>query len=227
MAPSRDEIAKTWSIVAVGPAAPIALRALWPKGVANPRPTQNITFTAAAYPEPGGRKRAFEEKAIALNTQGYNIYIVFNSISPSFRGDEHNQQAVCDKHIVSRDYVLIDIDRVATAQPASDDELSEVQDVAARVEKYLTDGWGFEPFAVLSGNGSHLYLPLASVTTTVESKELCRRFLTLLSGIFDTPTVKIDTAVYNAARITKLPGTIARKGTATNKRPYRMARVLK
>jgi hypothetical protein len=56
--------------------------------------------------------------------------------------------------------------------------------------------------------------------------------LEALAKRYDTATVKVDTGVYNASRITKVPGTIARKGvevedpTGINERCYRMASVL-
>ncbi len=43
---------------------------------------------------------------------------------------------------------------------------------------------------------------------------------------FSTDEVLIDTAVFNPARITKLYGTIARKGANTGDRPYRMSGIL-
>jgi len=47
-----------------------------------------------------------------------------------------------------------------------------------------------------------------------------------LAAEFDNATVKIDTTVFNASRITKVVGTIARKGMESQGRPYRMAQVL-
>ena len=47
-----------------------------------------------------------------------------------------------------------------------------------------------------------------------------------LANKFDNEIVKIDTVVYNASRITKVVGTIARKGLESEGRPYRMARVI-
>ena len=47
-----------------------------------------------------------------------------------------------------------------------------------------------------------------------------------LATEFDNDTVKIDTTVFNASRITKVVGTFARKGLESEGRPYRMARVI-
>ena len=42
----------------------------------------------------------------------------------------------------------------------------------------------------------------------------------------DGPAVSVDTAVHNASRITKVPGTTARKGHATDDRPHRRSRLV-
>jgi len=44
--------------------------------------------------------------------------------------------------------------------------------------------------------------------------------------LFDNDEAKIDRVVYNASRITKIPGTIMRKGIESDGRPFRMSRVL-
>jgi hypothetical protein len=56
-----------------------------------------------------------------------------------------------------------------------------------------------------------------------ESKHLIQTTLLNLAHHFDNDKVKIDTVVFNASRITKVLGTIARKGLASEDRPYRMA----
>jgi hypothetical protein len=50
--------------------------------------------------------------------------------------------------------------------------------------------------------------------------------LLALAQRFDTDAVKIDRAVFNASRICKVPGTVARKGDNTKDRPHRRARLL-
>jgi len=46
-----------------------------------------------------------------------------------------------------------------------------------------------------------------------------------LASRFDNSVVGIDKAVFNASRITKVPGTVMRKGQETPERPYRVAEV--
>ncbi|WP_156256114.1 hypothetical protein [Sandarakinorhabdus oryzae] len=224
----RSAMAKMWAIFPVAQDDPIHLRAIWGKGVPGKRPTRNITFTPAAYPNVAERQLAFTDKALGLNKQGYNIYICFNPISPGFQGDEHNGLSVKDTDIVRRRYLLIDFDRSQTSQPATDDEIDEILKVAHQLEKYAFYSKGHEPITVNSGNGVHVYLPI-DLPNDDGSKLLCQNVLQALANKYDTATVKVDTGVFNASRITKVLGTIAYKGTEApddtgiNERYYRMA----
>ncbi len=227
----RAGMHEAWNILAVGQHNPLHIRAIWGKDVPNPQPIKNITFTATKYPSLLDRQRAFEDKALVLNEQGYNIYTCFNLISPDFLGNEGNGLSVKDADIVSRRYLLVDFDRAVTKQPATDDEIADVFKVAHELEKHAFYSKGLDPITVGSGNGVHIYLPV-DLPNDNESKLLCQKMLQAMARKYDTDTVKVDTAVFNASRITKMPGTIARKGievpddTGINERCYRMAAVV-
>ena len=77
----------------------------------------------------------------------------------------------------------------------------------------------------MSANGYHLYYILDDISNDLGSASLVQRFLKNLACYFDNDLVGVDTTVYNASRITKVPGSIARKGVETDDRPYRMAEV--
>lgn len=227
----RDGMNEGWNILAARQDNPLHIRAIWGKGVPDPQPVKNITFTATKYPSLVDRQRAFEYRALVLNQQGYNIYTCFNLISPDFLGNEENGLSVKDADIVSRRYLLVDFDRAVTNQPATDDEISEVVKVAHELEKDAFYSKGLDPITVNSGNGVHIYLPL-DLPNDNASKVRCQKMLQAMARKYDTDKVKVDTAVFNASRITKMPGTIARKGievpddTGINERYYRMASVV-
>lgn len=218
---ATDEIKKMWSIFATGPANPISLRAIWPKGGETRPSTVNETFTAADFPDIDARRAAFEAEALRLNAQGYNVYIVMNPIKPDFDG-----VAVGDKDIDYRDRLLIDIDRAGpTTCPASDAEIDAAMQLADKITGHLqAEGWG-TPLRMMSGNGVHLYVPLNLPNDDV-SRDKVKALLEGLAETFNTDDVHVDTCVHNASRITKVPGTIARKGEESEGRPWRMARVL-
>jgi DNA primase len=134
--------------------------------------------------------------------------------------------AVSGPDIIARRYLLIDVDREDTTQPASMEELTEVVGVARDIQRHLCEEFGYKPIRVFSGNGCHLYLPLANLPNTKENGEYCHSILLSLAREFNTDSVKVDTSVADAPRITKLPGTVARKGLESEGRAYQLARVL-
>src|SRR5256885_985310 len=82
---------------------------------------------------------------------------------------------------------------------------------------------GPDPMYADSGNGYHLLYP---VDLPAKDGGLVKAVLRSLAGRFDEEGVKVDTTVFNAARLTKLYGTRACKGENTLERPHRWTRVL-
>ena len=212
----------TWVIVAADYDSIFEIRAIWPKGVSNPKPAKVAHFRVKDYADIEACKNVFEAKALELNQQGYNVYTVMNPIWPGFAGPG----AATDADIRYRDLLLIDIDRVGdTSCPANQAELDAAKVLALEIRDYLVErGWP-DPILVMSGNGYHLYYILDEIPNDSDSASLVRQLLKNLSSHFDNSLVGVDTSVYNASRITKVPGTIARKGVETHDRPYRMAEV--
>ena len=217
-----------WGFFHVGQDDPIHQRMLWGKGVPNPRAPINLTFTAEEYPCVSDRKQAFMDRTVRLNRAGYNIYTCFNRISPDFTGDRLNGLAVKDADIVRRRFLLVDVDRANTGAPATTDELDEIFQFAGQIEREYFFSKGLDPITVNSGNGAHIYIPI-DLPNDEASKLQCQKTLQALAAKYDTPTVKVDTSVFNAGRITKVPGSIARKGLEVEdpneleERRYRMA----
>lgn len=210
-----EEIKNLWKIIATGPNSIIELRAIKPAGI--------ITklLKGKDYNSVNELQLAFEQEALKLNDQGYNIYVVMNPIKDDFLGS-----SASDKDIAYRDLLLIDIDRHDTKNPANDIELIAAEKLAEDVAAYLKEGGWHDPVMVMSGNGYHLYYALYNVPNIDEVKDAIKSFLKDLAVIFDNDEVKIDTTVFNASRITKVVGTIARKGEESSDRPYRMARLV-
>ena len=218
----ETEIKKMWRICAVGPDSTLELRGLWPRGIPRSKPPRTIHFSPEDYPSVEDRKVSFETAAILMNEAGYNVYTVMNPL----RSDFACRGAAKDADIRYRDLLLIDIDRVGdTSCPANETELQAAKTLADRVRKFLTErGWP-SPFVVMSGNGYHLYYVLNRLENNEQSDQLIKQLLNNLSEIFDNGIVGIDTSVYNAGRITKIPGTLMRKGLESADRPYRRSHV--
>ena len=218
----RDELKKTWGLIAVGESSLLELRPLWPKGIADHKKAPSVHFSVKDYKSIDECKAAFEAKALELNQQGFNVYTVMNPIRPDFNGPG----AAKDIDIWYRDLLLIDIDRVGdTSCPANQAELDAAKVLALKIRDYLADRDWPKPIVLMSANGYHLYYILEGIPNDLETASLVRQFLKNLANRFDNSLVEVDTVVYNASRITKVPGTVARKGIETHDRPYRMAEV--
>lgn len=222
MSEQQNQIKKLWQIIGTNDSSVLELRAIWPAAIEPTRPALTTHFRATDHGGIDACKSAFEAEALRLNAIGYNIYVVMNPIKPTFTGN-----AAGDDDIAHRDLLLIDIDRAQKAkQPATDEEIEAAKQLADTVMAYLeTNDWP-DPIRVMSGNGHHLYYVLPDFANDEVSKQYVKRLLKSLSREFDNETVKIDTSVYNASRVTKVVGTIARKGLESEERPYRMARVI-
>lgn len=212
----QSEIKKLWYIKGTDSNSILEMRAI--KG----KETIIKTFKGTRYKDTSALKQAFEDEALRLNQQGYNIYIVMNPIKESFTG-----YSAGDDDIEYRDLLLIDIDRAKKAsEPADQAELDAALALANDISEYLkAQGWD-EPIRMMSGNGYHLYYVLNQLPNDVQHRNLVTETLRELANHFNNSVVKVDTVVFNASRITKVPGTIAYKGTETQTRPYRMARVV-
>ena len=222
MSEQKVEIKKVWQIIGTNNSSVLELRAIWPIGFPTTKRPLTMLFRATEYVDINACKTAFESEALRLNSLGYNIYIVMNPIKSTFAGGSAK-----DEDISYRDLILIDIDRAQKAkQPATDEEVEAAKQLADVVMAYLaTNDWP-DPIRVMSGNGHHLYYVLPQVSNDEVSKQYLQSLLKNLASEFDNETVKIDTAVFNASRITKVVGTVARKGLESEGRPYRMARVI-
>jgi len=218
----KSEIKNLWRIIATGSNSILELRAIWPEGITPTQHPMTKCFHAVEYESLDECKKAFEVEALALNDRGYNIYIVMNPISKTFKG-----RSASDADISHRDLILIDIDRAQKAKaPATDEDVEAANQLAEEIMGYLEHLEWPDPIRVMSGNGHHLYYVMPEFENDEESKKFVQSFLKSLAEKFDNDIVKVDTSVFNASRITKVVGTIARKGTESEGRPYRMACML-
>ena len=212
-----------WTLFPVEQDTPIHIRGLTPKGAPQRHPV-NVTINARDFPDVSERQAEAVEIALRHNDAGYNVYTTINPVLSSFTGDDG--LAVCDCDIACRRLLLIDIDRTGyPKKPATAGEIEEAGHVADRIVEYLSGKFD-PPFRVMSGNGIHLYLPVGDILNDAASAQLCQQVLVGLGDKFDTDTLKVDRGVFNAGRITKFLGTIARKGDETLGRPFRLAHLL-
>lgn len=148
------------------------------------------------------------------------IYTPINPFDPA----KITGAAVTDASVTVRHWMLIDCDPARpTGTNAADEELRRAVDVAREVAAYLigVHHWPEDAFVRAgSGNGGHLLVRI-HLPNDEESRQLVEAVLAHLASRFDSAHVEIDTGVFNASRITKLYGTMTRKGAATPDRPHR------
>lgn len=163
-----------------------------------------------------------------------NIYFVLNEIKPECIARDQKDKIIAnpknttsDNDIASREWILIDIDSKRSAGvSASDEEKEHSRLIGLKVYEYLRKTGFSTPISADSGNGYHLLYRIA-MKNTEDNKQLIKNFLNALSLLFSNEHAEIDTAVFNASRITKLYGTTARKGISTKDRPHRQSKITK
>ncbi len=218
-APARQEIAKTLAEL-FGADDVVELRAFH----------KGRKRTDAGYFDSQHRD-ALTDEAVRLNAAGAAVYVTLNQIDPQLLGRYNNrvkdyaEATTTDANIVRRLWILLDFDPVRPKDTSATDEQAEVAKVTAReCMAYLKgQGWPTPPTPI-SGNGMHLLYPIdlpndAEVTAAVKGA------LVTLAERFDDDAVKVDRSVFNAARITKLYGTVANKGDHTERTPWRISRL--
>lgn len=160
------------------------------------------------------------------------FYIVPNPVNPALLARAVNRIRRADKggttsdnDVIARRWLLIDCDPQRPAGiSATGAEHDAALDRCRKIWSALHYNYGWpEPIAADSGNGGHL---LYAIDLPADDGGLVQRCLAALAAQFDDDAVKVDTGVFNPARIWKLYGTLAGKGDSTTDRPHRMSRVL-
>ena len=185
-------------------------------------------FYPTDYTNPREMQEAFYSYAMNLNQQGYNCYTTMNPIRTDFRAS--GGKGITKDGIAKRTRVMVDLDRSSAESkkyPATDAELERANELIERIADHVVElGWP-RPFKVMSGNGYHLYVALEELENDDESELLIKEMLETLAELFNTEEFEIDTVVFDANRITKIIGTVARKGKETPGRPYRTVELIK
>lgn len=175
--------------------------------------------------------KALAQAAIERSGRDDGIYITLNPVHrgllsrlPANRVQRvGNGDSTSDRDVVARRHLLIDIDPTRPAGISSDDvEHAAALDLARRMQSELTALSWPEPLLADSGNGAHL---IYAIDLPRDDGKLVERVLGELSKRFSTPTLKVDEKVFNPARISKIYGTLTRKGQSTPDRPHRVSRI--
>lgn len=184
--------------------------------------------------------KACVKALLAYDGQPYihGIYVVMNPVKPELlerypkranRLETNIPQgtATADTDVACRRWLLIDYDperkpKVSSSTTAEHDAaLAKIRRV---VQALVDEGWP-EPILADSGNGWHALFPI-DMSNDDLTAHLLKKCLRILANRFDDPAgtdpqIKLDATVFNAGRLTKLYGTMTRKGKETAERPHR------
>ena len=169
----------------------------------------------------------------AMHPKNSGIYFVLNEFPADLQNRANNRIAeridstAADADIIRRKWFFIDCDPKRPAGISS----SEAEWLAARatadaVAAFLASRAFPAPILASSGNGWHLHYRI-DVPNNDEATETIRNALREIANRFDNGSVKVDTKVFNAARVCKLYGTVSRKGDHSPERPHRVSELVK
>ena len=205
--------------------------------------TPDDVIELRAFPK-GGRKRTdagyfdgqhwpqLAEHAARLSASGAAVYVTLNPVDPqllsrySNRIEGYASTTTTDKQVTRRRWLLIDIDPVRPSGTSATDAQLDAAKVKARAVYGYLNGIGWPaPLVAESGNGMHLLYAL-DLPNDDDATALVKAVLIALGERFDDAQTKVDRAVFNAARICKLYGTLANKGDHTAAAPWRLSKLL-
>lgn len=173
---------------------------------------------------------AFVRAAAERSGQADGVYATLNPVSPALLARAGKNQlhragsgdTTSDRDVLVRRHLLVDFDAIRPAGISSTDEEHQAAIVVARRVREDLAAIGFSaPILASSGNGGHLVYAVEDVDSSV-----IKRTLDELGKRYSDATIKIDGTVYNPSRISKVYGTLTRKGVSTPDRPHRIARIL-
>lgn len=177
------------------------------------------------------------EAARQLVEQGYaGVYATLQPLKDDLRARSsfgqlrqyRREDATSAADVERMRHLLVDLDPVRpSGVSATDEEHALALARAEQVRDYLLGlDWGHPLLHLDSGNGAHLVYAVRLQRSTDQAAKLLSRALKTLAALFDDERVKVDTTVYNPARISRIAGCPNRKGRDDDERPHRVARIL-
>lgn len=175
---------------------------------------------------------ALTDAVLAIDGTVPGVYFTLNPCDRALlaraanRLKDHALVTTSDADIVSRRWLLIDFDPVRP--PGISSSTSEhgraIAAACAAWDDLRRAGFP-DPVVADSGNGAHLLYRVA-LPNGPEVTEIVKQILAGVAARCAPDDVDVDRTVFNAGRICKVYGTIARKGDNLPDRPHRRSRLL-
>lgn len=162
-------------------------------------------------------------QAVEELPDGIGIYFRINPVPVTLH------KAAANGNIISRRWFYIDVDPFKPAEfkndPATLNEKIKTGEVTDAINEHLRElGWP-NPIVTDSGNGYNLFWRCELQNDRL-TQLTYQNVLNTLSAKFSGPNGTVDKSIHNAARLAKLPGTWARKGTEHPGREHRPCKLL-
>jgi putative DNA primase/helicase len=160
------------------------------------------------------------------------LYTTLNPVKPDLlaraadRLERYAKVTTTDADVLRRLWLLIDCDAKRPANISSTDaEHQAALDRAVQIRDWLHSLEWPDPVMADSGNGAHLLYKI-DMPNDPSATQMVKAILEVLALRFDDEVVVVDRGVFNAARITKLYGSMACKGDDMPDRPHRRSAIL-
>lgn len=182
----------------------------------------------------GEHRDEFVQEAVDLSGIADGVYFTLNPVKPDVvarsknRAKAYAKYTSTDADVLIRRFLPLDFDPTRPAGISSTDAEHDASIKRAySCRAYLLTLGVKEDSLVLcdSGNGAHLVCRI-DVPNDPAGRDLIKKCIDAVAARFTDDAVKVDQTTFNAARIWKLPGTLACKGDSTADRPHRLARML-
>lgn len=160
-----------------------------------------------------------------------NVFYSLNEIAEECYSKEQHERflqiddTTSDSDIVAYRWFLVDVDpKRKSGISSTNEELEAAKLTASRIKEYLNILGFKKPIEALSGNGCHLLYAI-DLPNNDGNEKLLKQCLYALDATFNNEKIDIDKSVFNPSRVSKLYGSIARKGADTEERPHRLSQI--
>lgn len=162
-----------------------------------------------------------------------NIYITLNQLNPACydrsqkdKFEKNPKPTTSDNDVDNLDWLMVDLDPKRPAGTSSTDaQVAVAKKVGNNIFAFMKNLGFSDPVLGFSGNGVHL-LYRVCLKNNDEGKKLLEKALKTLNMLFSTAGIEVDMKTFNPARVCKLYGTLAQKGSNTEERPHRMSQIV-